>query len=138
MASPTATADPATLAAKAAAVGHALPQTGNLYDNWAWENSLDALIVGSGDPQVRAGVLRILATLPDVTVTDGTSDGQPTLVLTGGDAVLGSDYHEQLTIDASTGIPVSFAGGAPGQPTTGTISYQVSRVTTDDIAAGTF
>ena len=65
------------------------PHEANLYANWVWGNAQDALIAGSGDPQVRAGVLRILATLPDVTVTSGTSGGKPTLVLTAGETELG-------------------------------------------------
>jgi hypothetical protein len=134
--SPTQTADPAAIAAKEAATGQ--PQGGNLFDNWVWGDSQDALIAGSGDPQVRAGVLRILATLPDVTVKSGTSGGQPTLVLTAGTAEFGGGYTESLTINATTGVPVSFAGGAPGQTPTATVSYQVSRVTTSDIAAGKF
>ena len=134
--SPTQTPNSADIAAKQAATGQ--PQAGNLFDNWVWENSQDAIIAGSGEPQVRAGVLRILATLPDVIVTPGTSGGQPTLVLTAGTSEVGYGYTEQLTINATTGIPVSFASGAPGQTPTGTISYQVSRVTTSDIVAGKF
>jgi hypothetical protein len=134
--SPTQTANSADIAAKQAATGQV--QAGNLFDNWVWENSQDAIIAGSGNPQVRAGVLRILATLPDVTVTSGTSGGQPTLVLTAGTSEVGYNYSEQLTINATTGVPVSFASGAPGQAPNGTISYQVSRVTTSDIAAGKF
>jgi hypothetical protein len=115
-----------TRAAKQAATG--MPQEGNLYDNWVWENSQDALIAGSGDPQVRAGVLRILATLPGVTVTNGTSGGQPTLVLTAGSSELGYGYTEQLTIGADSGVPLEFIGGSTGGPS-GTVDYQVSRVT---------
>ena len=48
-------------------------------DDYIWENSLDALTAGAGKPQVRAGVLRILSTLPEVTVTRTTPGGQPTL-----------------------------------------------------------
>jgi hypothetical protein len=133
--SPTQTASSAAdAAAKAAATGQA--QGGNLYDNYVWENSQDAIIASSGEPQVRAGVLQILATLPGVTVTSSTSGGQPTLVLSAGTPELGSGYGEQLTINATTGIPMSFASGTPGQAPSGTISYQVSRVTTSDIAAG--
>ena len=84
---------------------------GTLFDNWAWEDSEDAIIAGAGDPQVRAGVLQILATLPGVTVTHGTSDGQPTLILTGGADEVGSGYQEQLTINAETGMPIQFVGG---------------------------
>lgn len=125
-------------AAKEPGVYHAGEVIGTDYDNYVWENSQDALIAGSGDPQVRAGALRIIATLPDVTVTSGTSGGQPALVLTAGTDEVGSGYQEQLTINASTGIPVSSAGRAPGQALSETITYQVSRVTTADVAAGKF
>jgi hypothetical protein len=134
--SPGQTANSADRAAKQALSGQ--PQEGSLFDNWVWENSQDAIIAGSGEPQVRAGVLQILATLPDVTVTKGTSGGQPTLVLTAGSQEVGYGRTEQLTINASTGVPLSFASGAPGQTPSGTISYQVSRVTTSDIATGKF
>jgi hypothetical protein len=129
-------ANSAAIAAKKAAVGG--QQAGNLFDSWVWEDSLDAIIAGSGDPQVRAGVLRILATLPDVSVTSSTSAGQPTDVLTSGTAEEGPGYSEQLTINATTGIPVSFVGGVPGQAPLATVSYQVSRVTLSDIVAGKF
>ena len=46
-------------------------------DNYVWENSEDALIAGSGNPQVRAGVLRLVSALPGITVTHGTSHGRP-------------------------------------------------------------
>jgi hypothetical protein len=110
---------------------------GTLFDNWAWENSQDAMIAGAGDPQVRAGVLQILATLPGVTVTHGTSaDGQPTLVLTGGPDEVGSGDQEQLTVNAETGMPIGFVGGAPsGSPGT-QVEYKVARVTLSDVAAG--
>jgi hypothetical protein len=127
-------ADRASIRAKEAATGQ--KQAGNLFDNWVWEDSEDAIIAGSGEPQVRAGVLRILATLPDVTVTSGTSGGQPTLVLAAGTPELGYGYTEQLTINATTGVPMSFAGGPPGQTPSATVTYQVSRVTISDIAAG--
>jgi hypothetical protein len=134
--SPTEPVDSAAVAAKEAKTG--VPQVGTRYDNWVWEDSQDAMIAGSGQPEVRAGVLRILATLPGVTVTEGTSGGQPTLVLTGGADEVGYGYSEQLTVNATTGIPISFAGGAPGQKPTATVNYQVTRVSTSDIAAGKF
>jgi hypothetical protein len=58
-------------------------------DNYVWEDCEDALIAGSGNPQVRAGVLRLVSALPGITVTRGTFDGQPTLTLTAGAAELG-------------------------------------------------
>jgi len=124
--------DSAAIKKKEAALGEPAV-TGSLYDNWVWENSQDAIIAGSGEPDVRAGVLKILATLPGVTVTTGTSDGDPTLVLTAGAPEVGSGYQEQLTIDANTGVPIRFVGGPPnGTPAT-TVSYQVTRVTLADL-----
>jgi hypothetical protein len=121
--------------AKEAATGD-MQAAGSLYDNWVWENSQDALIAGSGQPDVRAGVLQILATLPGVTVTQGSSDGQPTLVLSAGAAELGSGYSEQLTINADSGVPLQFAGGAPGATPTALVNYQVSRVTLTNLPSG--
>ncbi len=110
--------------------------SGSLFDNWAWEDSQDAIIAGAGDPQVRAGVLKILAMLPGVTVTRGSSGGQPTLVLTGGADEVGAGYQEQLTINADTGMPIGFVGGSPnGAPAT-QVDYQVARVTLSSVAAG--
>jgi hypothetical protein len=124
----------ATIAAEKAAAAN--QQSANLFDSWVWEDSLGAMIAGSGDPQVRAGVLQILATLPDVTVSSSTSGGQSTDVLTAGAAEEGPGYSEQLTINATTGIPVSFVGGVPGQAPLTTVNYKVSRVTTSDVASG--
>jgi len=110
---------------------------GTNFDNWAWEDSEDAMVAGAGDPQVRAGVLKILALLPDVTVTHGTSpDGQPTLVLTGGADEVDPGYQEQLTVNAANGMPIGFVGGPPnGTPAT-QVDYQVARVTLANVAAG--
>jgi hypothetical protein len=107
------------------------------FDNYAWGDSQDAMIAGAGDPQVRAGVLKILATLPGVTVTQGSSNGTPTLVLTAGSHEFGMNYQEQLTVNAETGMPIEFVGGTPGKPAATTVDYQVRRVTLSDIAGGT-
>ena len=133
-------ADRASIAAKLAARGEKdvnPDDSGTLFDNWAWENSQDALIAGSGDPQVRAGVLRILATLPGVTVTGGTSGGQPTLVLTAGTQELGPGYTEQLTINADTGVPIQSLGGQAGSPPAAIVDYAVSRVSLANLPSGT-
>jgi hypothetical protein len=120
-------------------------------DNYVWENSEDALVVGSGNPQVRAGVLRLVSALPGITVTHGTDDGQPTLTLTVGAAELGfagtdkanpkaasgPAYQEAITINADTGIPLGFVGGPASQATV-TVNYVVTRVNLADIAAGKF
>jgi hypothetical protein len=120
-------------------------------DNYVWEDCEDALVAGSGNPQVRAGVLRLVSALPDITVTRGTVDGQPTLTLTAGAAEVGyaginktnpkapagPAYQEAITINADTGIPLGFAGGPVGK-TAVTVTYVVTRVSLADIAAGKF
>jgi hypothetical protein len=107
-------------------------------DNMVWEDSLDAFISGAGNAQAREGILRILATIPSVTVTNTTTDGQPTLTVKATSPDVPTNYYEQLVLNAQTGVPVSFQGGAPGQTPGVTVSYQVSRVTTASIAAGQF
>jgi hypothetical protein len=76
----TSSADNAAITKKEAAIGEPLKGVSR-YDNWVWEDSQDAIVAGAGEPDVRVGVLKILATLPGVTVTNGTSGGAPTLVL---------------------------------------------------------
>jgi hypothetical protein len=118
-------------------------------DNYVWEDCEDALVAGSGNPQVRAGVLRLVSVLPGITVTHGTAEGQPTLTLTAGAAEVGyaginkanpkvpagPAYQEAITINADTGIPLGFAGGPAGQVAV-TVTYVVTRVNLADIAAG--
>ena len=117
-------------------------------DNYVWESSEDALVAGSGNPQVRAGVLRLVSALPGITVTQGKVDGQPTLTLAAGAGEFGgvdtvgpkggvATYQEAITINADTGIPLKIVGGTPGQVDV-TVSYVVTRVTLADIAAGKF
>ncbi len=103
-------------------------------DSTIWDNSTDALSQGAGSPQVRAGVLRLLSTVPEVTVADSTTGGQPTLTLT---ALFAGDGSEVLTINAKTGMPISYASRLPGiKPVMDT--FQVSRVTMADVEAGKF
>ena len=103
-------------------------------DDTIWDNSFDALSEGAGSPQVRAGVLRLLSTVPEVTVTNSTTGGQATLTLT---ALFSGSDHEVLTINATTGMPVGFASSLPGvKPVADT--FQVSRVTMADVEAGKF
>jgi hypothetical protein len=105
------------------------------YANYVWEFSQDAIIAGAGKPRIRAGVLRILGTLPGVTVTEGTEGGASTLVLTAGAEEMGAGYSEQLTIDAETGVPIRFVGGPPGGPAATTVEYQVTRAEFPGLAA---
>jgi len=109
-------------------------------DNWVWGDAIDALTAGAGNPQVRAGVLRLLSTVSGVVVTHGTLDGQPTLVV--GDVTPGGngigETEGAMTLNASTGVPLEYTDGTVGQAPESTTTYQVSRVTVADIAAGKF
>lgn len=117
-------------------------------DNYVWENSQDALVAGSGDPQVRAGVLRLLTTVSGITVRTGTEAGQPTLVVAettlmpvfvpGRQHQQHQRYQEALTLNARTGIPLGFTGGIVGHSPGTTVTYQVTRVTLAAVAAGRF
>lgn len=108
------------------------------YDNYVWNNSMDALTEGGGNPQVRIGVLRLLSTLPEVTVKSSTTGGQRTLTLTAGTALFGGLTDQVVTINAKTGIPLSSASGIPGRQPSSTSTFQVSRLTLADIEAGKF
>jgi hypothetical protein len=138
---PDATPVPAWLAAQVKNISAG----GLQIDNYVWEGCEDALVAGSGSPQVRAGVLRLVSLLPGITVTDGTADGQPTLTLTAGGGEFGGvgpqggagTYQEAITVNANTGIALKMVGGTPGQVDV-TVSYVVTRVTLADIAAGKF
>jgi hypothetical protein len=148
MAWPYATPVPAWLKAQVKTM-----KAGTQIDNYVWENSEDALIAGSGNPQVRAGVLRLVSLLPDINVTRGSVDGQPTLTLTQTTSAAGirhaatgkvdpkvetgPAYQEAITVNADTGIPLQIANGPVGK-VTGIVSYVVTRVNLADIAAGRF
>jgi hypothetical protein len=105
--------------------------------NSLWINGTDALNWAGGDPEIRAGVLRLLSTIPGVTVASSTTHGQPTLTITAGPAVFGGTGNEVLTVNATTGLPVSSVSTTPGV-SAGVETYQVSRVTLASIKAGKF
>jgi hypothetical protein len=107
-------------------------------DAWIWENSEQALEKGAGDPEVRAGVLRLIATLPDVTVTHTTTDGRATLTLRVGRPEAGMTGYQSLVIDARTGTPVKWSAGPGTHPPEATVTYHVRRVTVSAFAAGKF
>jgi hypothetical protein len=107
-------------------------------DNLIWMNSTDALTAAPENVQVRAGVLRILATMPDVKVTHTVTSGQATLTLADSWPLLSDGkLVESLVINASTGVPVALFNRDPGQPLNVTY-YHTARVTLADIAAGRF
>ena len=107
-------------------------------DGMIWSNGMDALLTGAGDPQVRAGVLKLFSTIPQVTVTNGTLNGHQTLDLTA--TLLSSNqglYQEKLVLDAGTGIPIEMIGGNKDQAPEVTAYYTISRVTVTDVENGT-
>ncbi|MEV4310730.1 hypothetical protein [Actinocrispum sp. NPDC049592] len=108
-------------------------------NNSLWVNSLNALTRGAANAQVRAGVLRLISTIPDVTVEETTSDGQAALALTAGPAIFGGTGGQVLTINAKTGLPISsVAKPGPGEKPMPADTYKSARVTVADIKAGKF
>ncbi len=105
-------------------------------DNYLWNNSVDALTEGAGNPQVRAGVLRLLSTIPAVTVANSVTGGQPTLTLTAGSELFGGGSPQVLTVNAKTGLPLRSVMAARGNELSSVTTYQVSRVTLADIEGG--
>jgi len=103
-----------------------------------WDNAVQALIAGAGVPDVRTGVLRILATIPGIAITNTSTNGLPTLTLTASALTAPSDHQETVTLDASTGVPVSFTAGVVGQAPFLSFTLQVSRVFMANIEAGKF
>jgi hypothetical protein len=111
-------------------------QQKQIFDNHLWTNATSALIAAPENPQVRAGVLRILATMPKVKVTKTTTAGQPTLKLVDSWSVTGK-IVETLTINARTGQPVSSTSKGSGMSSS-TEYYHNSRVTLAAVQAGKF
>jgi hypothetical protein len=122
------------------------PPTGqalqNDIDNYVWINSLGALTSGGGDTQVRAGVLRLLSSIPAISVEHTTTSGQPTLTVTASAAVAG--INQTLVINAQTGLPISLSSAAVPAGSNGaglpasTTTYQVTQTTVANIEAGKF
>jgi hypothetical protein len=111
-------------------------QQKEITDNHIWTNSMDALIAAPENPQVRAGVLRIMATMPKVKVTKTATAGQPTLTLVDSWSATGK-LGEKLVINAATGRPVAVSSSGSDMPTS-TTYYHTSRVTLADVEAGKF
>lgn len=110
-------------------------------NNTLWSNTLGALDSGAAHADVRAGVLRLLSTIPDVTVTNSTTNGQPSLILTAGAALFSGDGEHVLTINADTALPISSEFKVtPGQSDTvpSLETFESSRVTVADVRAGSF
>jgi hypothetical protein len=105
--------------------------------NYLWTASTLALNWGGANPEIRAGVLRLLSTIPQVTVADSTTGGQPTLTITAGPALFDGSSDQVLMVNATTGMPVTSVESGGGLATA-VETDQVSRVTLAGIEAGKF
>lgn len=112
----------------------------SLIDNHLWSNATYALFVGAANADVRAGVLKLLATIKDVAVGDTDVDGRRALTITASPDILGGDASAVLTLDADNGLPIRDevfpAENSPHPSKYAVVNYTSSRVTLADVAAG--
>ncbi|MFD4671906.1 hypothetical protein ACFWNN_19385 [Lentzea sp. NPDC058450] len=108
-------------------------------NNTLWHNSTYALFMGAANAEVREGVLKLLATLQDVSIAKTAVDGQPAMTLTAGKALLpSSDGSHVVTVNADNGLPIrnEFVP-TPGSAEKGSAaSYKSSRINYNDLLAG--
>ncbi len=107
-------------------------------DGDVWNNAVDALSSGAGNPQVREGVLRLLSTISGVTVANSHTAGQATLTLTAGPEVFDGRASEILTINAQTGMPIKAVFPAYQNGPASVQTFQVLRVTLAQVESGKF
>jgi hypothetical protein len=107
-------------------------------NNALWSNTTYALFIGAANAEVRAGVLKLLATIKDVTIGKTDAEGQPALTLTAGPALQGGTSTHVLTVNAGNGLPIrSEVIPAPGSDSKPSVAnYKSSRVNLVDVAAG--
>jgi hypothetical protein len=112
----------------------------SLISNHLWSNATYALFVGAANAEVRAGVLKLLATIKEVTVGEADVNGQRALTISASPDILGGDASAVLTINAADGLPIRdevFPAKDSPQPSKHAIvDYKSSRVTLADVAAG--
>ncbi|MEV6244376.1 hypothetical protein [Lentzea sp. NPDC051838] len=112
----------------------------NLISNHLWSSSTYALFVGAANPDIRAGVLKLLATIKQVTVGETTINGQRALTISATPDILGGDASAVLSINADNGLPIQdevFPAKDSATPSKhALVTYQSSRVTLADVAAG--
>jgi len=96
-------------------------------NNRVWMGSMDALIAGAGRADVRAGVMKLLATISKVGVERG--DG----VLNIRNADFPDGYVETLVVDDETGMLRTMIGGDAGQKPSVVVEYEITRVIARDV-----
>jgi hypothetical protein len=112
----------------------------NLIANHLWSNATYALFIGAANAEVRAGVLKLLATITHVTVGEADVDGQRALTISASPDILGGDASAVLAVNADDGLPIRDevfpAENSPHPSEHAVVDYQSSRVTLADVAAG--
>ncbi|WP_330276442.1 hypothetical protein OG205_12845 [Lentzea sp. NBC_00516] len=112
----------------------------NRIDNHLWSNATYALFVGAANAEIRAGVLKLLATIKEATVGETDVDGQRALTIGASPDILGGDASAKLTINADNGLPIrdeTFpAENSPNPSKYAVVTYKSSRVNLADVAAG--
>jgi hypothetical protein len=107
----------------------------NLINNHLWSNTQHALFANAADAEVRAGVLKLYATIPDMIVGKTNVDGQAALTLTAPPAILGGSA-DVLIINADNGLPIREEITSAESSKRYVVNYKSSRVTLADVAAG--
>jgi hypothetical protein len=112
-------------AAKVKPVATASPRS--IANNRVWIGAMDALIAGAGRVDVRAGVMKLLAMMPEVKVEPG--DGVLNIRMTD----FPDGYEETLVVDEDTGVIEKMIGGTHGRRPSVEVTYDVRRVTAADV-----
>lgn len=93
-------------------------------DNMIWVTAIDVLAAGGSRADVRAGVLRLLATVPTVTLDTVSRDGRRLLRLRSNER----GYRSLLYLDGETGVMRRYEGGiVDGRPDV-VVTYEIERV----------
>ncbi|WP_330275289.1 hypothetical protein OG205_06315 [Lentzea sp. NBC_00516] len=112
----------------------------NRIGNHLWSNATYALFVGAANAEVRAGVLKLLAAMKEVTVGETDVNGRRALTLTGNAAIQGGGGAQVITVNADNGLPISSEvvpakdSADPSKPSM--VNYKSSRVHLADVVAG--
>jgi hypothetical protein len=112
----------------------------NLIGNHLWSNTTYALFIGAANAEVRAGVLKLLATIKEVTIGEADVDGQHALTISASPDILGGDASAVLSVNADNGLPIRDeifpAKDSPNPSKHMVVTYKSSRVSLADVVAG--
>ncbi|TWP53583.1 hypothetical protein FKR81_05450 [Lentzea tibetensis] len=108
----------------------------NGINNTLWSNTTYALFIGAANADIRAGVLKLVATIQDVTVGNAQVDGQSALTLTAGPALQYGESTHVVTINADNGLPIRSEVTQVKDGKRSAANYKSSRVNLADVVAG--